>query len=145
VNAQIVREFKLSRSGSARGISCDAGGAFIDSIPLLKRARAHGREIWEPRNVDELSIELGTHYGLPIHISSKSAGLDAIARSLNAENVAHAQLVALHMQTRLYQPILYSYYSSNPRELQTAFLSSPPTHIKRATKCRETNRMSMFR
>ena len=90
-----IREFRLSPSGYGRGISCDASGAFIDSIPLLKRSLDNA---WIPRDAAELSDALGAHYGLPIDISSKTAGLDAIARALNAGDITHAQLVTLHLQ-----------------------------------------------
>lgn len=95
---QPVREFKLSPAGSGRGVSCDANGAFIDSIPLLKRTFANGRETWLPRGCPDISDELGERYGLPIDISSKAAGLSAIANALNVGNVVRAQLVALHLQ-----------------------------------------------
>jgi len=44
----LIREFRLSPSGSGRGISCDANGAFIGTIPPLKRSRANGKDDWEP-------------------------------------------------------------------------------------------------
>jgi hypothetical protein len=96
VNAPLLREFRLSPRG--RGVSCDANGAFIDSIPLLKRTRESGCDVWMPRDAGELSADLGAHYGLPIDASSKAAGLNAIARALNAGDIAHAQLVTLHLQ-----------------------------------------------
>jgi hypothetical protein len=85
----------LSPSGHGQGISCYANGAFIDSIPLLKRTHDNA---WIAREAAELSEALGAHFGLPFDISSKSAGLDAIARALNAGDIAHAQLVTLHQQ-----------------------------------------------
>jgi hypothetical protein len=98
LNLQLIREFRLSPSGTGRGVSCDANGAFVDSVPLLKRMRAYGREVWAPRHCGELSADLGEHFGLPMDVSSKSAGLNAIARALNAGAVAHAQLVTLHLE-----------------------------------------------
>jgi hypothetical protein len=95
LNSPPIREFRLSPSGHGQGIACDANGAFIDSTPLLKRAHDNA---WIAREAAELSDALGAHYGLPIDISSKTAGLEAIARALNAGNIAHAQLVTLHLQ-----------------------------------------------
>jgi len=93
-----AREFRLSPAGSGRGLSCDADGAFIDSIPLLARVRVGGRELWEARDSDELSQDLTSRFGLPIDIAAKDSGLKAIAKALSAGNVVHAQLVALHLQ-----------------------------------------------
>jgi hypothetical protein len=91
-----MRAFRLSPSG--HGVSCDAGGVFVGSIPLLKRTRTNGREIWEPRDCDELSAELGSRFGLPIDASSKAQGIAAAARALNEGAVARAQLVTLHLR-----------------------------------------------
>lgn len=96
MSALPVRTFRLSQAG--RSISCDMNGAFIGSIPLLKRVCTAGKDPWEARNTRELSAELSTHFDLPIDFSSKAAGLNAIARSLNEGRVAHAQLVTLHLQ-----------------------------------------------
>lgn len=93
-----MREFRLLPAGSGRGVSCDANGAFVDSIPLLKRTRANGKEVWEPRNREELSAELGTRYGLPIDVSSKANGIAVVAHALNEGAVARAQLATLHLQ-----------------------------------------------
>src|SRR5271170_6225282 len=68
MNIHSVRRFKLSRLGRARGVSCDADGAFIDDVPLLKRVIANGKEKWAPRDSNELSVDLSKHYGLPIDI-----------------------------------------------------------------------------
>ncbi len=98
MNAPLIREFRLSQPGVGEGISCTSHGAFIGPVALLKRTQAVGREVWQARDTDDLSHELSEHFGLPIDISAKSAGLDAIARSLNDDNVARAQFVALHLQ-----------------------------------------------
>jgi hypothetical protein len=82
-----VREYRLSAEGSRYGVSCDAGGAYIESIPLLKRMLSGQDEIWEPRRGADISADLTSHYGLPIDVASKSAGLRAIAKALNAGNV----------------------------------------------------------
>ncbi len=46
-----AREFRLTPAGGGHGLACDENGAFIDSIPLLKRES----DAWEPRGADELS------------------------------------------------------------------------------------------
>ncbi|HUO91805.1 MAG TPA: hypothetical protein VMU22_02735 [Rhizomicrobium sp.] len=88
-------EFHLSPPGKGRGISCDAEGAFIGAIPILKRLQMSGRDEWQPRDCDELSEEIGEHYGLPIDMSSKTGGLKAIAKALNAGNIARAQIATV--------------------------------------------------
>ena len=89
------REFHLSPPGTGRGISCDAEGAFIGAIPVLKRLQESGKVKWQPRDCDELSDEIGEHYGLPIDMSSKTGGLKAIANALNAGNLARAQIATV--------------------------------------------------
>jgi hypothetical protein len=98
MNKPLPHEFRLAPSGSAHGVSCDESGAFVDSVPLLKRARANDIEWWEPRDASEVSAELGEHYGLPIDVASKSSGLAAIARALNDGAIARAQFLALHLE-----------------------------------------------
>jgi hypothetical protein len=98
LNAHTTREFSLALPGDRRGFSCDANGAFIDGIPLLKRRTTDFGEIWERRDSELLSDELSSHYGLPIDVSSKSAGLETIAKALNANAIARAQTVALQLQ-----------------------------------------------
>ncbi|MGB8365127.1 MAG: hypothetical protein ACLQUZ_00700 [Rhizomicrobium sp.] len=95
MNTQTIREFRLSPPGGGRGISCNANGAFVGSVPLLKRARVNGKEVWEPRDCDELSKRIGSNYGLPIDISSKAGGLHAISHALNEGDIARAQVATV--------------------------------------------------
>ncbi len=91
----MIYEFRLSPSGKGRGVSCDANGAFIGSIPLLKRAKIHGRDRWEPHNSSDLSKQLGNQLSLPIDMSAKAGGIKAIANALNEGNVVRAQIAAV--------------------------------------------------
>lgn len=93
MNVPPIREFRLSSAG--RGVSCDANGAFVGAVPLLKRSLKSGREIWEPRENGELSAAIGSDFGLPVDMSSKAAGLLAIARALNEGNIARAQIATV--------------------------------------------------
>jgi hypothetical protein len=95
MNAQPIREFRLLPPGSNRGISCDANGAFVGSIPLLKRARVNGREVWEPCDCNQLSKQVGAHYGVPIDMSSKMGGVNAVSRALNEGDIARAQVATV--------------------------------------------------
>jgi hypothetical protein len=88
----LAREFHLSPPGKGHGVSCDAEGAFIGAIPILRRLRKSGEEVWHPRDCDELSNEVGEYYGLPIDISSKAGGLRAITNALNEGDVVRAQI-----------------------------------------------------
>ncbi len=94
----LSREFRLSPTTGGSGISCDASGAFIGSIPLLKRGWAGADQAWEPHDTDDLSRELSLRFGLPIDVSSKANGLSAIARALNAGDIARAQIATLLLQ-----------------------------------------------
>lgn len=76
----MIHEFHLSPPGMGQGVSCDAEGAFIGAIPILNRLRRDGRDTWHPRDCEELSKQIGVHYGLPIDMSSKTDGLRAIPR-----------------------------------------------------------------
>lgn len=91
----MIHEFHLSPRESGRGISCDADGAFIGSVPLLKRLRKNGQDAWQPRDHDEISNAIGERYGLPIDMSSKRGGLTAIANALNEGDVARAQIASV--------------------------------------------------
>lgn len=95
MNIRSTRAFRLSPPGVGQGVSCDADGAFVDTVPLLKRSPEN---IWEPRDCNELSDDLGARFGVPIDMSSKAAGLAAIAQALNSYDLAYAQLVTLHLE-----------------------------------------------
>lgn len=62
------------------------------------RIQDSASNVWRPRSPGDISIDLSDRYGLPFDLSSKTAGLYAIASALNAGNIARAQLVALHLQ-----------------------------------------------
>jgi hypothetical protein len=98
MNAYSVRLFKPSPPEKRRGVSCDANGAFIDDIPLLKRVVASGQEKWMPRDGDDISTDLSKRFGFPIDFSSKTRGVTTIARALNEGSVVRAQLAALFLR-----------------------------------------------
>ena len=91
----MLREFRLSPKGSGRGISCDESGAFVGAIPLLEKSVVHGKDRWQPRNSDELSKQLGSHFGLPVDISPKAGRLKAIANALSKDDLARAQIATV--------------------------------------------------
>lgn len=113
MNTHPARYFKLSRPGKGSGVSCDAHGAFIDLIPLLKKTRANGKDIWQPRDCGDVSAELSARYGLPIDVSSKANGLAAIARALHEGSIARAQLAALFLRFPDPPPVAKSATSRN--------------------------------
>jgi hypothetical protein len=92
---RVIREFRLSPPGTGRGLSCDANGAFVAGIPLLKRLRGEDRDQWAPRDCNELSKQIGANFGLPIDMSSKIGGLKAICSALNEDDIARAQIAAV--------------------------------------------------
>jgi hypothetical protein len=91
----MIHEFHLSPPGRGRGVSCDANGAFVGDIPLLKRSLINGRERWEPRDSGELSKAIGASFGVPIDMSSKMGGVRAIANALNDGDLARAQIATV--------------------------------------------------
>ena len=91
----MIHEFHLSPPGSGRGTSCDANGAFIGDVPLLKRSVIDGSERWEPRECGRLSEEISAQFGFPINVSSKMGGVRAISNALNEGDVARAQIATV--------------------------------------------------
>jgi hypothetical protein len=91
----VLHEFHLSPPREGRGVSCDANGAFVGDIPLLKRSLIDGEERWVPRACAELSKEIGASFGLPIDMSSKMGGVRAISNALNEGDVARAQIATV--------------------------------------------------
>jgi hypothetical protein len=90
--------FRLSQAHVAYGLACDENGAFLGPIPLVALTRdGRGEDIWRARQIPELNLELGAHYGLPIDITTKAKGLATVAGALNEGNLAKAQIAALHL------------------------------------------------
>jgi hypothetical protein len=87
------REFRSAPAGSGRGVSCNGHGAFLGTIPLLKRPEADGD--WEPRDCAELSEQISDAFGLPIDMTLKMGGLNAITRALNNGDIARAQVATV--------------------------------------------------
>ncbi len=90
----MIREFHLSPHGNG-GVSCNAEGAFIGSIPILRRLQRNGADEWLPCDCDDLSEQMSAEYGLPIEMSAKAGGLKAIAKALNERDVARAQVATV--------------------------------------------------
>lgn len=110
----MIQEFRLSPAGEG-GVSCDKAGAFIASIPILERVRRSGRDVWQPRDCADLSERVSAQYGLPVDLSSKAGGIAAIARALNAGDVARAQIAALLL--RIPDPLPLSKAASSRQDI----------------------------
>ena len=91
----MIREFRLSEPSARRGVSCDANGAFIGAIPLLKRLSERGKDWWAPRDSVRLSKQMALEFGLPIDMSRKAGGLRAICNALNDGDIVRAQIAAV--------------------------------------------------
>ena len=91
MNALLHRQFGLSPE--EEGVRCDAGGAFVGHVSLLKYADGK----WMPRDSAVLSRALSAIYGLPVDASSKEGGIAAIALALNEKDVTRAQLATLFL------------------------------------------------
>lgn len=90
--------FRLGRR-PGEGVFCDAEGLSVGEVALLERSSDLDEEQrWRPRPVTELNRDLSRCYGLPIDIEPKTNGLEAIAKALGLGDLAHAQLVALHLR-----------------------------------------------
>jgi hypothetical protein len=92
-------DFRLSPVGGGVGVSCDGRGAFVGTVPLLKRQRdANGQESWAPRPLAELNEALTAHYGLPVDMSTKASGLNDVAGALNRGDIFSAQVGTLQLK-----------------------------------------------
>ncbi len=90
--------FRLGRR-PGEGVFCDADGLSIGEVALLQRASDSGdARPLRPRAAAELNRELSLCYGLPIEIQRKIGGLEAVAQALSRGDIAHAQMVALHLR-----------------------------------------------
>lgn len=93
-----IRHFRLSPMGG-RGVSCDADGAFVGPVPLLKRTTdLSRREAWVPRSTTALNADLSFCYGLPVDVSPRADSFIVIARALNDGAILHAKIATLHLQ-----------------------------------------------
>ena len=91
--------FRLSPVGQDHGVSCDFRGAFVGSIPLLRRQHdLNGQESWVPRPPAELNAELSNRYRVPIEFSAKASDLSNIASALNRGDVFRAQIATQRLQ-----------------------------------------------
>jgi hypothetical protein len=94
-----LRAFSLSATRDDGGISCDAQGAFVGDVPLLKCAHVGGASsMWTVRPVAELNDELTARYRLPIDVAAKVGALSLIANALNRGDLAMAAIATVQMQ-----------------------------------------------
>jgi hypothetical protein len=91
------RVFRLSKSFNTGGIFCDANGAFVGPVPLLKRTRKSQGQ-WIVRSEAELNEKLTRLYDLPIDVAAKIGGMETIARALNEGKLALAKIAAVQLQ-----------------------------------------------
>jgi len=90
--------FRLAAEPGA-GISCDENGLFVGETPMLERTLdASGAGQWGPRPLPDLNRDLSNGYELPVELDAKLAGLAAVARALGRGDLAHAQILALHLR-----------------------------------------------
>lgn len=113
LNRSMVRAFRLSPPNTGHGISCDAAGAFVGAIPLLRRTRENGGDRWEPRDCGQLSKQIGADFGLPVDMSSKIGGLKAICNALNDGDIARAQIATVLLAIPEPPPLVKSTRSRN--------------------------------
>ena len=95
---QRARWFRLAAKPHDVRMRCDESGAFWGPVSLLtSSANALGRQSWIPRAASQLNRELTALSGLPIDLAAKTNGLNAVARALNAGNIALAQIAMLNL------------------------------------------------
>ena len=92
-----LRAFALAAKRGYDGVSCDADGVFVGSVPLLQPPSV-GSPYWTARPGADLNKELTARYRLPIDIASKAGALALIAAALNHGDLAMAAIAAVQMQ-----------------------------------------------
>jgi len=94
---QGARWFRLATKPDGVRMRCGENGAFWGPVSLFTRtANSVGRQSWMPRAVSQLNQELTALSALPIDLTCKMNGLNAVARALNAGNIALAQVAMLN-------------------------------------------------
>ena len=89
-----MRFFKLSNGTGSLGLSCGKDGVALAGVPLLLR----GELGFQPRPEEQLRELMANAYGSGADSAKLITGLDAVARALNADNIAHAMTVAVLMK-----------------------------------------------
>jgi hypothetical protein len=95
------RVFRLSPTRCGEGIFCNADGAFVGLVPLLKQVRRKncaGQQEWIVRSEAELNEKLTRLYGMSIDVATKVGGMETIARALNEGNLALAKIATVQLQ-----------------------------------------------
>src|SRR5579863_6682290 len=69
-----TRWFRLAPHCDANGVSCDARGAFVGTVPLLTKLANTSVPVWQPRGLDDINADLAAVYGVPIDVGSKLGG-----------------------------------------------------------------------
>ena len=83
--------FRLSRGG----IECDEDGLRVGGVALLAR---DVKGVWASRDEGDLGRDLSRTYGFPVDVRPKWAGLATVAKALQSQNIAKAQIAALLLQ-----------------------------------------------
>ena len=73
-----VETFRIG-DPSARGLTCNELGLFVGPCALLQKVGGS----WQARSLQALSAELGDLYGLPIDLTQKINGIEAVAHALD--------------------------------------------------------------
>jgi hypothetical protein len=94
---QGLRTFSLAPYWDSGRISCDAQGAFVGAVALLKHAQCDEGAVWTVQPA-ELNAALTACYRLPIDVSAKAGALTLIANALNRGDLAMAAIATVQMQ-----------------------------------------------
>ena len=96
MSKSFAREFKLGRPGGAAPFpSIDENGAFYRGVPLLEKTSL-GQ--WRPRPQATMEKLFGDDLGGPLDIASRMGRLTAVARALNAGDLALAAIALLQAE-----------------------------------------------
>jgi hypothetical protein len=91
--SKLDRRFSRAEGHDALGLDCTTKGVTLAGVPLLKTDAAGLAR----RSPDELAALLQAAYGRIVDPSAVAAGLDVVARALNAGDIGRAMVAAVRL------------------------------------------------
>jgi hypothetical protein len=86
-----TRVFSLSNEAGSLGLSCGQSGVALAGVPLLFRSKGG----FQPRSEEQIRKLISDAYRIEADGARLTAGLSAVARALNADDIAHAMTAAV--------------------------------------------------
>ncbi|HWK46205.1 MAG TPA: hypothetical protein VNT30_15900 [Stellaceae bacterium] len=95
----LVDVFRLTDSPDRKGLCCDKIGVAWGPLALLDKKTDHRMvDTFTVRDQGDLERIIDTAFGIKVDFSSRISTLRLVAKSLNAGDIGHAQMMALHLK-----------------------------------------------